>query len=1154
MKSLLSRLLYGELHGRSSNRRPHSSLVVEQLEDRCVPSTFTVVNILDSGPGSLRQAVLDANAAPNVGGVPDLINFNIPGGGVHTIALVDPMRITDGVKIDGYSQPGAIENSLAVGSNAQLKIEVDCSAVNAAVIIFSGGGGSTVRGLVLNRAPFNVFHVGLSAVSNNNTIAGNYIGTDPTGMEYVGAGFYSIMTFSEGTTIGGPTPADRNVIAGGIFDTSVGLTAGAVVQGNYLGINAAGTAALTSDSFFGVVATERATIVDNVIVATAEGIELGGGENLVRGNRIGTDATGTVGLGAGTGIRIGNNGVNNTISDNLISGGTIGIHIDPFPSIAGLVIQGNKIGTDINGTAAIPNSGDGIKIGGPGGATIGGTNPGEGNVIAFNGGAGISMSNSPTGYAILGNSIHSNGGLGIALNGGNGGQTAPVITSSSTAAGQTTIAGTLSSTPNTTFRLEFFANDAADSTGFGEGQTFLGFKDDVRTDDQGNAGFNVTFANPGGSVISATATDPAGNTSEFSATAAATVTGRRPVLIVPDIGGSYVADLQNERNWLLNLGVAPDQLRIDPLSGTYDALIETLKHAGYVEGRDLFIAPYDWRLAIAPDDGVIDGKISGLTAALSPSDPSLISLTDNHFKFGVDYLGHWLRQAAEAWAASSDAPLDAVDVIAHGAGGLIARAYIESDAYGASFNSPAFGALPLPKINNFIMVGVPNRGMTLPWNPLHNNFSGDPKTQFIFSSVIDRAYKQVVDAGATIGGPSPITRASILDGNGEPSPERFIKLYMPAFRTLLATYDFLNTSDGQHTNLNQKPDERNNVILDLNNANASAGDDLNADKGKSNDFAEKTQATAIDGENKETSAEVSEFQGETAQQASKPLGNIVPFDNFPGRHAGSNEKWYQDAAAEAKGDGTVPAKSSQEQFVGDSRVQTVKFRTADATGPGNTDGDISHDGLVSNKDVQRTVLDTLGKSVPDDQIITQGSGAQPDRIAASVGFPENILEKLHLQDLVELFDKILIVKDELVGKSLDVVSKVKVAGKELAEQVKGNVDADVRKLLGVLHIGAGTQLNLDLGPLHLEGNFIVEINTGSEDAAVKPPSSAFASNRMRTLWGSIIDGSFRSANVAGTSKSSAAACWGVCVLLKATLKVLLVALRGPRPSSAVAPS
>src|SRR3989442_15664896 len=88
---------------------------LEALEDRTVPSTFTVIDTLDAGPGSFRQALLDANLNPGL----DTIAFNISGDGVHTIqpAITLP-QITDPVLIDGYTQPGSSPNTLLDGNNA----------------------------------------------------------------------------------------------------------------------------------------------------------------------------------------------------------------------------------------------------------------------------------------------------------------------------------------------------------------------------------------------------------------------------------------------------------------------------------------------------------------------------------------------------------------------------------------------------------------------------------------------------------------------------------------------------------------------------------------------------------------------------------------------------------------------------------------------------------------------------------------------------------------------------------------------------------------------------------------------------------------------------------------------------------------------------
>src|SRR5262249_25026394 len=154
-----------------------------------------------------------------------------------------------------------------------------------------------------------------------------------------------------------------------------------------------------------------------------------------------------------------------------------------------------------------------------------------GNTIAFNGTSfpgGVSISGADN--AIQGNSIYSNTGLGIDLgvdgvtqhdtgdadSGANNLQNFPVITSVSNSGGKTTINGRLNSAANTMYRVEFFANDTIDPTGYGEGQTYLGFVN-TTTNGSGNATFNKAVAQIGANQrVTATATDPNGNTSEFS--------------------------------------------------------------------------------------------------------------------------------------------------------------------------------------------------------------------------------------------------------------------------------------------------------------------------------------------------------------------------------------------------------------------------------------------------------------------------------------------------------------------------------------------------------------------------------------------------------------------------------------------------------------
>jgi len=214
----------------------------------------------------------------------------------------------------------------------------------------------------------------------------------------------------------------------------------------------------------------------------------------------------------------------------------------------GNVILGNLIGTDINGTGSLGNQGYGVTFNSADNNLVGGTVAGAGNVIAFNGsinrnsgGVGVLVG---MGDSILGNSIFSNTGanppsngdpgLGINLFGGtetsgvtandpgdadtgpNNLQNYPVLTSVSSGGGTTNITGTLNSAANTNYRVEFFANDAIDPSGHGEGQIFLKSMN-VPTDASGNASFNVSVPQIGANQrVTATATDPAGATSEFS--------------------------------------------------------------------------------------------------------------------------------------------------------------------------------------------------------------------------------------------------------------------------------------------------------------------------------------------------------------------------------------------------------------------------------------------------------------------------------------------------------------------------------------------------------------------------------------------------------------------------------------------------------------
>jgi hypothetical protein len=253
----------------------------------------------------------------------------------------------------------------------------------------------------------------------------------------------------------------------------------------------------------------------------------------ISSNKIGTNAAGTAAIpNKAAGVFV--DSINNNVALNLISGnGFDGVVIeeDAFKAQNNMVL-GNRIGTDVTGTKPIPNQGDGVLI------NIGTKNTVGLNVIAFNAvrgedGFGVDvLGHAATGNTIKQNSIFSNGRLGINLGANNGNvlkndkgdgdtgpdnlQNYPVLTSAKRVNGKLVVKGTLNSKKNSKFRIELFASPSADPSGFGEGKLFLGFVN-VTTDASGNASFTATVMSvAAGQVITATATSSGGDTSEFS--------------------------------------------------------------------------------------------------------------------------------------------------------------------------------------------------------------------------------------------------------------------------------------------------------------------------------------------------------------------------------------------------------------------------------------------------------------------------------------------------------------------------------------------------------------------------------------------------------------------------------------------------------------
>ncbi len=522
-------------------------------------AAFTVTNTNDSGPGSFRQAILDVNAS--LGGL-ETISFNIPGSGVHTITPNSALpAIAHRVVIDGYTQPGAQPNSLANDDNAVLLIQLSGTLAPGSTqgLLFTSGD-SVVRGLIITNFGFR----GIRFTSGNGySLTGCFIGTNADATAAApNAGAGVACEFSQGNIIGGTSPADRNIISG---NSGIGLyitAASTLVQGNFIGTNRHGTSALsnTNDGIQLGINAQQTTI----------GGTSAGARNLISGNKvhgISVSSTGAVGLqiqGNLIGADItGNHALGNT-SDGVLLAGSVnqaqggaviggstpaarnlicasGLRGLVISNVPGCIVQGNYIGVGADGTTALGNTWSGVSLQFGSTTLLGGTAAGQGNIIAFNAVAqpngikcGVSVANGTSpGNAILGNSIYSNAGLGIDLGGASGdGVTAndagdadtgpnnlqnfPVLTSVSSGGGMTTINGRLNSAANKTYRIELFANDSLDTTGYGEGQIYLGFVN-TTTNGSGNATFIKSVAQIGANQrITATATDPANNTSEFA--------------------------------------------------------------------------------------------------------------------------------------------------------------------------------------------------------------------------------------------------------------------------------------------------------------------------------------------------------------------------------------------------------------------------------------------------------------------------------------------------------------------------------------------------------------------------------------------------------------------------------------------------------------
>ena len=540
------------------------------------------------GRVSFREALALVNTMPG----PQTIHFNIPASEFWLMMDRALLRnesnaftlSDDGTTVDFTTQTAFTGDTNPTGN--EVGIYGTHPSYLAVAGIYISGDNCTIIGLdrVMQRG------YGVNISGNNNRVIGCTIG----GPLYAGVkvqGFPPVPATSN--IVGGTAPGQGNVLSSGNSGVRVdGPTQGTIVIGNTLigsrfaGVEVRGAYCCPDytpfDTRIGGPTPEEANWIADNGQYGEEGFPEGDQvrvewavDTVVEGNIIGTTQTGdarypgahgTVGIG----VRESDNTIirNNLVSGirkegvNHYAGQIFGVGISIYGPNTGVIIEGNRVGTDASGLNFVPNR-SGIAFGWfqgyPAGGQIGGAAPEQANLVAFNELTGIAISSGTNGVTIERNSIHSNGLLGIDLlgptggsgvtpndpgdfdTGANGLQNFPVLEAAQSAGGFTTIDGTLNSAASTQFRIEFFASapGSCDSSGHGEGATFLGATD-VTTNASGNATFSESLpvSVDAGSVLTATATKTAtGDTSEFAACIAVDATSN-PV----DLNGDGVVN------------------------------------------------------------------------------------------------------------------------------------------------------------------------------------------------------------------------------------------------------------------------------------------------------------------------------------------------------------------------------------------------------------------------------------------------------------------------------------------------------------------------------------------------------------------------------------------------------------------------------------
>jgi CSLREA domain-containing protein len=492
-----------------------------------------------AGTCTLRAAVQQDQAD----GGPSTVAFAIPGSGPRTIQLGSalPTLAAGGTTVDGYTQSGSSPNTAAArSSNATLRIEVSGSGNGGPEGFVITSAGNTVRGLALFNLRVAVRIAGTGA--RNNVLAGDFIGTNAAASFQAPSASSSaagvvIRTNAPANRIGGSAVADRNVISGnagrGIIVNPPGETARGtvdnVIQGNVIGLVPDGSAR-RGNLGHGVdinAGASRNHVVDNLISGNVgSAVEVSHGTttaaNEVARNRIGTDPSGagapTYARNGGTSqpnVRVEDGPVDTVIVDNVIGGSVVGgVRVNSIGTAPRRTrIERNRIGVSTTG-ARIGNAPFGVSVeSGSADTKV------TGNEIAFNNGPGVRVADTATDrVTISGNAMHDNSGLGIDLlpagvtpndngdgdDGPNDLLNVPVLEPVAPRSVRARACGGC--------RIEVFLADTADSGVSGEGRDLVA----AGTTD---AGGTATIDLPDralGQWVTATATNTAGSTSEFS--------------------------------------------------------------------------------------------------------------------------------------------------------------------------------------------------------------------------------------------------------------------------------------------------------------------------------------------------------------------------------------------------------------------------------------------------------------------------------------------------------------------------------------------------------------------------------------------------------------------------------------------------------------